>query len=87
MKKACNKDVLNEIIQIYKNNNLNYRIEKFFKKSEYNQIIDNMSNDKKNNDEKINFILLKKIGKTTRPDKNKISIKEIKRLFPKIISI
>jgi 3-dehydroquinate synthetase len=46
-----------------------------------------MSNDKKNNDEKINFILLKKIGKTTRPDKNKISIKELKRLFPKIISI
>ena len=87
LKKACNKVVLNEIIQIYKNNNLNYRIEKFFKKNEYNQIIDNMSNDKKNNDEKINFILLKKIGKTTRPDKNKNSIKEIKRLFPKIISI
>ena len=34
---------------------------------------------KKNNDEKINFILLNKIGKTTMPNKYKISINELKK--------
>ena len=33
---------------------------------------------KKNDDEKINFILLSKIGKTTQPNKHKISVKELK---------
>ena len=34
---------------------------------------------KKNNDEKINFILLKKIGKTGKPNKYKISINELRK--------
>ena len=38
-----------------------------------------LKNDKKNNDEKINFILLNRIGKTSQPNKYKISIKELKR--------
>ena len=87
IKKACKKNLVNEISEIYEKNRLNYKIEKFFKKNEYNQIIDNMSNDKKNNDKKINFIFLKKIGKTTKPNKNKISVKELKKIFPRIISI
>ena len=33
----------------------------------------------KNNDERINFLLLKEIGKTTTPNKCKISIKELRR--------
>ena len=35
-------------------------------------------NDKKNNDEKINFILLKKLGKTTLPNKYKMSLKDLR---------
>ena len=38
------------------------------------------SNDKKNNDNKINFILLKNIGKTVLPNKSKISIKNLKNI-------
>ena len=40
---------------------------------------------KKNNDKKINLILLKKIGKTTTPGTYKMSIKEINSVFSKII--
>ena len=39
----------------------------------------------KNNDDKINFILLKNIGKTALPNKSKISIENLKKLS-KIIS-
>ena len=44
-----------------------------------------MSADKKNNDKKINLILLKKIGQTTEPNKYKISSAELKQIFNKII--
>jgi 3-dehydroquinate synthetase len=44
-----------------------------------------MINDKKNNDEKINLILLKKIGKTTKPGNNKISKKELLSIYSKTI--
>ena len=40
---------------------------------------------KKNNDNKLNLILLKKIGQTTKPGNCKISINELERLFSKII--
>ncbi len=39
---------------------------------------------KKKNDDKINFILLRKIGKTTNPNKNKISIQQLKKLSKSI---
>ena len=42
------------------------------------KLIPYLKNDKKNDDEKINFILLNKIGKTTQPNKHKISVKELK---------
>ena len=41
--------------------------------------------DKKNNDKKINLILLKKIGQTTKPNSYKISKNELKKVFNKII--
>ena len=44
-----------------------------------------MSIDKKNNDNKINLILLKKIGQTTEPNKFKVSRAELKKVFSKII--
>ena len=40
---------------------------------------------KKNTDDKINFILLKNIGKTGMPNKSKISIANLKKLT-KVIS-
>ena len=44
-----------------------------------------MIKDKKNNDKKINLILLKNIGQTTLPNAYKISTVEIKKIFKKII--
>ena len=44
-------------------------------------------NIKKNNDNKINFILLKKIGKTTSPGDHKLSTSELKKYFPKLINL
>ena len=46
--------------------NLPMRLKKFFKKKEINKIINFIKKDKKNLNEKINLVLLKKIGKTTR---------------------
>ena len=52
-----------------------------------NKIISLMINDKKNNDNKINFILLKKIGKTTNSGDHKLSASELKKYFPKLIDL
>tara|TARA_B100001063_G_C16736414_1_gene542288 strand:+ start:1538 stop:1666 length:129 start_codon:yes stop_codon:yes gene_type:complete len=40
---------------------------------------------KKNDDEKINFILLKNIGKTTTPGKYKFPVKMVKKFLLKTI--
>ena len=84
-KNLASKNTLLELKKIYKDNNLNYSINNFFKKKEYAQIINFMTNDKKNFDKKINLILLRKIGKTTEPGKIKLSIKELKEKFSQII--
>ena len=56
-------------------------IKKVFKENEINKIVSFMKKDKKNLNEKINLILLKKIGKTCNP--NQISLKdyEIKKFL------
>ena len=79
VKKICTSKTLAEIENIYEANNLNYTIKKYSNLREINSLIPYLKNDKKNNDEKINFILLKKIGKTTVPNKNKISIKDLNK--------
>ena len=84
-KKLCSLNTLNQLINIYESNSLKYNIKKFFKKNEYKKIANYMSADKKNNDKKINLILLKKIGQTTKPNKYKISSAELKQVFNKII--
>jgi len=43
-----------------------------------------MEIDKKNYDNKINLILLKKIGKTTNPGDFRISLKEMRNVLKKI---
>ena len=56
-------------------------INKIFKKNEINKIVDSMKKDKKNIDEKINLILLKKIGQTTKPKKILAHVNEIKKFL------
>ena len=84
IKKICNKRILEEIKQIYYNNNLSYTYKKYTNSNSINKLIPYLKNDKKNNDENINFILLKKIGKTSLPNKNKISIYNLKKLSKSI---
>ncbi len=78
IKKVCSKNTLEKIKEIYNLNELNYTFKKYNKTKEIYNLIPYLKNDKKNNDEKINFILLKKIGKTTIPDKYKISLNDLK---------
>ena len=56
-------------------------IEKFFQKKEVNKIINFMKKDKKNVSSKISLILLKKIGKTTRPKQIALKDFEIKKFL------
>ncbi|RPH00590.1 MAG: 3-dehydroquinate synthase [Candidatus Pelagibacter sp. TMED153] len=79
IKKVCSKKTLDELLLIYRQNNLDYTFKKYKKIKEVNSLVPYLKNDKKNNDEKINFILLNKIGKTTLPNKFKISIGELKK--------
>ena len=79
IKKICTKKVVNEIENIYIRNKLSYTFEQFSNQNLINQLIPFLKNDKKNEDDKINFILLEKIGKTTKPGKFKISINNLKK--------
>ena len=56
-------------------------IDKIFKKKEVSKIVHFMNKDKKNIDEKINFILLRKIGKTTKPKRFALHSNEIKKFL------
>ena len=80
VKKICSGKILSRITSIYQKNNLTYTYKKYNNQQSINRLIPYIKNDKKNNDEKINFILLKNIGKTALPNKCKISIKKFKKL-------
>ena len=56
-------------------------IKKFFKKNEINKIVHFMKKDKKNINNKINLILLKKIGRTTMPKEISLKDTEIKNFL------
>jgi len=85
LKSICSTQTLNRVLQVYEENNFNYKIDNFFKKNEYNKIVNHMINDKKNNDKKLNLILLREIGKTTPPNKYKMTTGELKKIFYRII--
>ena len=80
IKKICAPKTLRQIEDIYIQNNLGYTYKKYSNQNLIKMLIPYLKNDKKNNDNKINFILLKKIGRTTLPYKNKISIEKLKKL-------
>jgi 3-dehydroquinate synthase len=84
IKKICSLKTLIEIKNIYKNNNLQYTFKKYSNQRSIEKLIPFLKNDKKNNDENINFILLKSIGKTALPGKNKISFEKLKKLTKSI---
>ena len=65
---------------IYIKNNLDYTYKKYSHKEEIDKLLPFLKNDKKNNDERINFILLKHVGKTTLSNQNKISLKHLKSI-------
>ena len=83
-KKICSVETFNKIHNLYLKNNLLKKFTNFLPKKNINQIISYMQVDKKNYDEKINLILLKKIGKTTVPGNFRISLNEMKRVLKKI---
>ena len=56
-------------------------INKIFKKKEISKIVHFMKKDKKNIDEKINFILLSKIGKTAKPKRFALHSNAIKKFL------
>ena len=76
-KKLLSKNELLLIKKHYVSLNLPMHIDRIFKKKEINNIVYYMKKDKKNLDKKINLILLKKIGKTTKPAEFKLSSKKI----------
>ena len=78
VQKLCNKNTLDRIKRIYKMNNLDYTTKKYSNYNKINSLIPFLKNDKKNEDEKINFILLKQIGKTTQPNKYKITTEKLR---------
>ena len=79
-KNLCSKKTLNEIKNIYIQNNLDYTYKKYSNKKEIDKLLPFLKNDKKNNDGRINFILLKNVGKTTLSNQNKISLKDLKNI-------
>ena len=80
-KKLLSFGELSLIKKHYLNLKLPMHINKIFKKNEINKIIYFMKKDKKNIDEKINLILLNKIGKTTKPNKFILNSNKIKKFL------
>ena len=84
--KNCSKKVLDQVQDIYEKNNLKYTIKNVSDSKWIASLIPFLKQDKKNDDDKINFLLLKKIGLTDLPGKFKISTTKIKT-YAKTISL
>jgi 3-dehydroquinate synthetase len=82
-KKLLSLKDLTLIKKHYLSLNLPMEIKKFFKKNEINKIVSFMKKDKKNLNEKINLIFIKKIGKATQPNSFAINSSEIKKFLIK----
>ena len=82
-KKLLKKIDFNLIVSHLEKASLSYNIKKIFSKKDVNKIVSYMQKDKKNNSEKINLILLKKIGLVDL--KMKFNNKQIKNFFNKTL--
>ncbi len=85
LKKNCNYKILNQVQNLYKKNNLIYSLKNISNAKWIQSLIPFLKQDKKNDDDKINFLLLKNIGKTDLPNKFKISTTDLRK-YCKIIS-
>ena len=83
-KKICSYNTLDKIEAIYETNNLPKNLTSFFSKKGLNKVVNFMEIDKKNYDNKINLILLKKIGKTIKPNKIYVNDWVIKKFLKSI---
>tara|TARA_E500000178_G_scaffold261461_1_gene258393 strand:+ start:104 stop:1216 length:1113 start_codon:yes stop_codon:yes gene_type:complete len=84
-KKRCAFKVLKRILKIYYENNLAYLLKDISNDKWMRSLIPYLKHDKKNNDKKINFLLLKNIGKTELPNKCKISTSNLEK-YSKVIA-
>ena len=71
--------MLKKITELYNHNNLNYTLKNISNSNWIRSLIPYLKNDKKNTDEKINFLLLKKIGQADKPNKFKISLSDLRK--------
>ena len=81
---VCSAKTLYEVEKLYKNFSLIKNLSRHLKKSEILKSIKFMKNDKKKDDEKVNFILLNNIGKTTVPGKYKYKLSQVESLIKKL---
>ena len=80
-KKLLSFKELSQIKKHYVSLKLPMYINKIFKKNEINKIIYFMKKDKKNINDKINLILLNRIGKTIKPERSMVNSNEIKKFL------
>jgi len=83
-KNICSNSTLQKIINFYNKNKLPGSLKKYYINNRLGRIVEHMKNDKKNKDSRINLILLKRIGKTTKPNTIKINSKEMLVVLKKI---
>lgn len=84
-KNICSAKTYDRIKNFYKINNLPNNLKKYSLHKKMEKIIKYMINDKKNNDSKISLILLRKIGKTTKPGSIKIKPKTMSLILKNLI--
>ena len=83
-KKICSFETLKKVESIYEINNLPKNLNKILSSKKLGKVVSFMQTDKKNYDDKINLILLKRIGKTTIPGAYRVSSSEIKNIIKRI---
>ncbi len=83
-KNLCSENTYNQILDLYKNFSLIKNLKKYMTKEKILKSIRYMNNDKKKDDEKVSFIFLEKIGKTSAPGKYKYKINQVKSLIKKL---
>ena len=83
-KKICSKSTLNNLKLIYRKNRLNIYLKKKFRFRNIPSLLKFMIHDKKNEDKKINLILIKEIGKVTEPGKYKFTKEVLKNDLKKL---
>tara|TARA_B100000575_G_C23097920_1_gene633317 strand:+ start:534 stop:1628 length:1095 start_codon:yes stop_codon:yes gene_type:complete len=84
LKNLCTSNTHDQIEDLYKKYSLLKNHNKFLKKNNILKSLKFMKNDKKKDDEKVNFILLNNIGKTTVPGKYKYKLSQVESLIKKL---